>query len=181
MPNANKLIHVSRDKLDDLYTKRMMSTREIANLLGVSRSGVLWRLKYWSIPIRGFWHPLVVKQRTAKIINFSGLKRENSPKWKGGKYRDKKGYIMVLSPNHNGSKRRYIGEHILVWEEANKKLLPKGWIVHHLNGIKDDNRIENLKGMPTTEHPKIIKIFQERIRELELQLKKEEEKWQMNS
>lgn len=42
-------------------------------------------------------------------------------------------------------------EHRLVWEQHHGEL-PDGWIVHHLNGDRIDNRIENLHAMPADEH-----------------------------
>ena len=163
--------NLTKEQLIELYIHKCMGTREIATLQSVTRSAVLWRLRKWNIPIRGFYHPLVIKQRTAKIFNYSGLKRDKSPRWKGGKYKSNKGYIMILKPNHNGRKRRYVYEHILIWEEAHKKQLPKGWIIHHLNGIKDDNQIKNLEAMPPSEHPKVLEVFQKRIQILEKEIK----------
>lgn len=64
-----------------------------------------------------------------------------------------KGYIAVLCPGHHMADRRgYVMEHILVWEEASGMQLPDNCCIHHLNGIKDDNRIENLCVMLHTAH-----------------------------
>ena len=38
-------------------------------------------------------------------------------------------------------------EHLVVWERNFGKK-PKGAVIHHINGIKDDNRIENLMLFP---------------------------------
>jgi len=48
-------------------------------------------------------------------------------------------------------KRRRIFEHVHVWEEANGPL-PKGWIVHHKDHDKLNNRIENLEAMSRQQH-----------------------------
>jgi len=65
----------------------------------------------------------------------------------------------------------YRGERVLVWEETHGMELPKSWVVHHLNGVKDDNRPENLLGLPRHEHhshPKeALRPYEARIKALE--------------
>ena len=97
---------------------------------------------------------------------------ENNPNWKGGRVRQSDGYVYVLGKRPN-RKHRYQLEHIIVWEEANGEL-PQGWIIHHLNGIKDDNRLENLVALPRKRHSptSIIEPHQERIRQLEAELRR---------
>ena len=95
---------------------------------------------------------------------------EGNPNWKGGKSRQSNGYVYVLG-KREGRKHRYQLEHTFVWERANGRL-PDGWVIHHLNGIKSDNRLENLTAMPRKHHnPMLVaKPYQERIRHLEEKL-----------
>jgi len=67
-----------------------------------------------------------------------------------------------------------VPEHHLVWEKANGKYLPENWIVHHINGIRDDNRIENLMAMPANSHSSLAVLHetQKRVRTLENELRK---------
>ena len=68
-----------------------------------------------------------------------------NPNWGGGKLKTKIGYIIVLSPNHPfKDKHGYVCEHRLVMEQHLGRVLLPSEVVHHINGIKDDNRIENL-------------------------------------
>lgn len=102
-----------------------------------------------------------------KLPQFS---RENHGRWNGGKRRRDNGYSQILMPEHpRAHKDGYIQEHILVWESYYKQSLPEKWLIHHLNGIKNDNRIENLLAMPREKHSHwlIIQTLQERIKELE--------------
>lgn len=64
---------------------------------------------------------------------------------------------------------RQVPEHRYVWEKAAGKKLPRNWIVHHLNGLKGDNRPENLAAMPKGDHDSkaMINALKVRIRELE--------------
>jgi len=64
-----------------------------------------------------------------------------------------------------------------VWQEKHGKI-PKGWLVHALNGDKRDVRLENLAAVPR--YPvhlgQITAPYVGRIRKLEKLLKEQEEK-----
>jgi hypothetical protein len=66
--------------------------------------------------------------------------------WKGGRTVHKAGYIMVQCPGHpRGGKSAYVFEHIIVMEQILGRFLLPNETVHHRNGVKDDNRPENLE------------------------------------
>lgn len=82
---------------------------------------------------------------------------ENNPSWKGGRVYDGKGYVKTYSPDHpNKSNDRYVYEHRLVMEKMIGRYLLSREIVHHKNGVKDDNRPENLQLFgSTSEHRRV--------------------------
>ena len=66
--------------------------------------------------------------------------------WKGGKTWHKAGYVMVRAPEHPRARGSiYVFEHILVMEGKIGRFLLPDETVHHINGVKDDNRPENLE------------------------------------
>lgn len=71
---------------------------------------------------------------------------ENHWNWKGGRVRCEGGYIRTYSPDHPyKNDRNGVLEHRLVMEGILGRYLKPTEIVHHINGIRDDNRPENLK------------------------------------
>ena len=54
-------------------------------------------------------------------------------------------------------------------------LIPKGWIVHNMNGDMEDNRLENLACIPrkTGNISEVVAPYRERIKKLELELQRE--------
>jgi hypothetical protein len=90
------------------------------------------------------------QQRAAGIIDEGGKKLRGHRKsgrrpldWR----KELAGYILVRAPeghpgaSHDGS----IYEHRLVMEKHLGRLLESGEVVHHINGERADNRIENLQ------------------------------------
>jgi len=72
--------------------------------------------------------------------------RENNPTWKGGFHYREGGYKMIYIPEHPFCNQYgYIREHRLMMEKRIKRYLKPEEVVHHKNGIRDDNRISNLK------------------------------------
>ena len=102
------------------------------------------------------------------------LNKENHPHWKGGRRKSKEGYTQIRLPTHHRANQNgYVLEHILVAEKKyNRKITTRNHI-HHFNGIKDDNRPENLVLTINSKHDKFsyVHALQKRIRELENMLK----------
>lgn len=86
---------------------------------------------------------------------------QGHPEWRGGVISVKHGYRKVYCPDHptcarvnahraakaNGGyyrKQVYVWEHRLVMEKVLGRYLEPHEVVHHINGIRDDNRPENL-------------------------------------
>lgn len=98
--------------------------------------------------------PMLGKKHSAKAKARMSKARigPKNPRWKGGrkKVTKKSGeyYIYLLAPDHptaQGKTRKYVAEHRLVMEQHLGRYLLPHEKVHHRNGVKHDNRLENLK------------------------------------
>jgi HNH endonuclease len=100
---------------------------------------------YPGLPTRG--RRFCGKSCAGKAVSPFGRPAEASMHWRGGR-RVSRGYVLVYAKDHSslvGTKRSYVLEHRLVMEEELGRPLYDYEQVHHKNGIKTDNRPENLE------------------------------------
>jgi hypothetical protein len=80
-----------------------------------------------------------------------------------GRRKTASGYIYVYAPDHPNARRAkeyegYVLEHRLLWERANGRLLRRDEHVHHINGVRDDNRLENLVALTSSQHMALTQV-----------------------
>ncbi len=156
----------SREKLISLY-------KDLAQRLGVQPTSKQWNEDANTpseMPIRmrfGNWNTFVEAcgykpykpylSEIAKKNSILAHKGKRSFRWKGGRIKDAFGYIQVWKPEHQNAKiGGYIYEHRLIMSKKLGRPLTEEESVHHKNGIKDDNRIENLELMTKRVHRGIV-------------------------
>ena len=90
----------------------------------------------------GLGHRWSLVERTRMSAQRSG---DGHPNWKGGRKTREDGYISIYSPRHpRADSQHRVFEHRLVMEQMlGRPILPTE-VVHHINGVRDDNRRENL-------------------------------------
>lgn len=73
--------------------------------------------------------------------------RKHSHNWKGGRSVASNGYVLIYvgKDHHLADVRGYAYEHRLVAEQKLGRPLRKGEIPHHINGVKTDNRPQNIE------------------------------------
>ena len=147
------IFDISKEKLFELYTTQNKSAREIGDMYGVKSSTVLYHLKRYGIKRRkgAFQKGHKFPREIYEII--SEKNKGTRIKGQGHKIFRPDGYVDIYFPTHpNHTKNGYVPEHRLVMEKHIGRYLTKDEVVHHINGIKDDNRIENLQLMTSSEH-----------------------------
>lgn len=88
---------------------------------------------------------------------------DKSPGWKGGVI-NKRGYIYLYAPQHPHNDGGYVKRGRLEMEKKLGRYLETTDVVHHINGIKDDDRIENLFLTNKSEHNHIHKSKEIKVR-----------------
>lgn len=157
---------VSDGLLEKLYVERKMKITEIADFCGCSKASVSAMLKKAGIRARTIGdYPRTPAQiasgerlgESSKGIGRKGRPAKRSePKIRSSRFIDCSGYVQIYWPEHPmATKSGCVREHRLVMmEHLGRELLPDE-VVHHINGIKHDNRIENLMVMKAWEHDRL--------------------------
>ncbi len=106
------------------------------------------RFGNWTTFLLAAGYPLRVSEFSvqARLNSINARKGKTGGNNKGGRIKDKYGYVQIWMPKHPNAKLAgYIHEHRLVMANYLGRPLTSNEFVHHRNGIKDDNRLENLE------------------------------------
>ena len=116
-----------------------MSIRKIATYFKSYQHTILNLMKRFFIPTR-------TRSLANKISNRRG---SGHPRWIGGSFVTPQGYRLVMEKGHPYSiDGGYVLYHRLVVENHLSRYLRPEEVVHHINGKRDDNRLENLMVFP---------------------------------
>lgn len=165
-----KMTPPSKEILYDLYIVQKKSMKKIAKELNMSPTTVFNYLNRYGIETRdnkstfnfkGGKHTSeelekISQTHKGKILSDETkqkIRESHTVKGVGHKKTRADGYIAIYFPDHpKSNKDGYIMEHDLIMECYIGRWLNGDEVVHHINGIRNDNRIENLKLMTIKEH-----------------------------
>ena len=143
----------------DLYIGGM-SIPQVSEACGIARSTLRFRFKKLGI-LRTRVDGVRIAALEGRLSKNKGVKKVFSDEWKQNISNAKLGVGRGTSKKPNGYIEYTMGEHkgrsvhvVLMEREIGRRLL-KSECVHHKNGIRDDNRIENLEVMTRAEHARL--------------------------
>ena len=120
-----------------LYCEQNLSCRQIAKIIGHSKDYVSDKLKEIGIEVDD---------------RITALQSERNPDWKGGKTTHSNGYAQISSKASKNFKKT---EHQIVMENYIGRELKPYECVHHIDGNKKNNNINNLALMDISAHSRL--------------------------
>ena len=172
-----------RRKLDIAFTKTMLekdykalhSTAKIAKKYGVSKKCIMNYMNKFGIKRTRRVVPIATVKKLAaqglsapeiaQILNFtpSAISKAGrihrfpiADKFHPGEILTHNGYIMIRRPDHPfADQRGYVRKHRIIMEDHLGRFLEPDELVHHINGNKADNRLENLEVIQKADHVRL--------------------------
>lgn len=86
---------------------------------------------------------------------YYGKKKKDLPGFKGYRTINSCGYVLIFKPDHVGAfPSGYVLEHRYKMSKKLKRKLKKNEVVHHIDGNRQNNKLENLLLMTKSQHIK---------------------------
>lgn len=170
----------NKEVLTKLYLEDKKSVLQIAKLFDTSAASITRRMKKFGIPGRPFstkglktrlgaklseetkakirkghlGKKLSPEHRAKVIKTLNHGRGSENPMWNGG-VSISDGYIIIKVDNHPNANNGYVKYHRFVMEQALGRYLATNEHVHHIDGNKLNNSLDNLQMVTPEEHGRI--------------------------
>ncbi len=156
-------------ELRDLFENTSLSKGEVAAKLHSGRSQIRLAFNnlYSKEENKERTRRLVKEKRSGENCHMFGRTRENHPNFKS-RVADGRGYWMVLKPDwYTGrAKSKHVFEHsVIMCQAIGLTEIPKGFLVHHVDGNTNNNDINNLALMKIGAHQRLHILKAQRLSE----------------
>jgi hypothetical protein len=168
---AEKKFFVSEGELQESYSE-LQSTLKVAAKYSVSKKLILNYLKKYGINRP----PNCADETVKRIVELASgnkafdiatklnlslcivnkhIRKHNIKiqRYHKGFTKTSNGYILVFNPDHpNARKHGYVSQHVLLMSEKIGRALNDNEVVHHIDGNKSNNNMDNLELMAKFDH-----------------------------
>ena len=149
-----KLTLIDDKEICRLYSTGEKNSVQLAKMYEISSPSIRQILHKYNIPMRK-------REQNGEKNHMYGRLSKGNPNWKGGiAYRN--GYKMIHYPEHPKNQNGYVYEHRIIMEDLLNRILGNKETIHHKNGNKLDNSMENLELIIKSEHQRLHSELRER-------------------